>query len=43
MIHAPATLLAFTARGLGYYHHQTEGAVEEEAVEGFVHRGALRK
>jgi hypothetical protein len=42
MIHAPATLLAFTARGLGYRHHQAEGVVEGEAVEVLVHACSLK-
>jgi hypothetical protein len=37
MTHSRTAWLAFSARGLGYYHHQAEGTVEEEAVEGFVH------
>jgi hypothetical protein len=41
MTHSRTASLAFTARGLGYRHHQAEGVVEEEAVEVLVHGGVL--
>jgi hypothetical protein len=43
MTHSRTASLAFTARGLGYRHHQAEGVVEEEAVEGFVHGGGFEE
>jgi glutaminase len=42
MTHSRTASLAFTARGLGYRHHQAEGAVEEEAVEVVVHACSLK-